>query len=95
MFKQGIICRKIGGNEIGIVLEKKKNTVLVDGTMKKKYYNVNHLEPVSYVEIKKDVSHEEVLRILQAAGFSNVEKWKKQTKKIEKNKQDRQKHKEK
>ncbi len=85
MFKTGLICRKISDKKIGIVLEKKKNTVLLDGELKKKYYNINHLEPAGFADIKKDASHEEVLKVLEAVGFKV--KWQKKSKRKNKNKE--------
>ena len=89
MFKTGLICRKTAGEEKGricIVLERQENIVLVDGDVKRKKCNILHLEPVAYTEIKKDAPHEEVLKVLEAAGFKvkpkqkKKERWKKKLK---------------
>lgn len=74
MFKTGLICRKTSGKDNGkicIVLEseKDKSFVFVEGEVKRKKYNIAHLEPVGYAEIDKDAPHDEVLKVIEAAGF--------------------------
>lgn len=89
MFKRGVICKKVVGSKkgIGIVLKVGKNYVLLDGEIKKKKYNINHLEPIGYAEIK-DESKEELLKLIEASGFKisskkisnkgKIKRWKKQ-----------------
>ncbi|OYT41535.1 50S ribosomal protein L14e [Candidatus Pacearchaeota archaeon ex4484_26] len=89
MFKTGLICKKTAGLDKGkfcIVLERKKNFAIIDGECRGKC-NIKHLEPVSFAEIKKNASHEEILKVLEVAGFkSHTRKWKRKIeKKIEKN----------
>ena len=74
MFKTGLICKKNSGKEkekICIVLDKQKDYVVIDGECRKRKCNIKHLEPLAFAEISKDASHEEVMEILEAAGFKN------------------------
>ncbi len=70
----GRVCKKVTGREAGkycIVLDKvDKNTVLVDGDVKRGNVNIAHLEPLpAVVKVKQGAKTEEVLEALDQAGF--------------------------
>ena len=70
----GRVCKKIAGREAGktcvIISKPEGNFVLVDGEIKRRKCNINHLEPLSaVVKIKDNATTSDVLSALQNAGF--------------------------
>ncbi|MBU2496441.1 MAG: 50S ribosomal protein L14e [Nanoarchaeota archaeon] len=89
MFKTGLICKKIAGKEKGkvcIVLKMEKDYVIVDGDCRKRKCSIKHLEPLSFAEIKRDAPHDEVMKVLEAAGFKSKKQEKKKWNKKHKEK---------
>ena len=84
MLEIGRVCMKIAGRDAGkkgIVIDiLDENYVLLDGEVRRRKCNIHHLEPMALsVELKKNASHAEVLKVL---GIK--EEKKKTTKKKEK-----------
>lgn len=74
MIEIGRVAMKIAGREAGrycVILEKQdKNFVLVDGDVKRKRCNIDHLKILPTVlKIKKSDSKETILNILKKSGF--------------------------
>ncbi|MEK6907497.1 MAG: 50S ribosomal protein L14e [Nanoarchaeota archaeon] len=70
----GRICLKLTGREAGnycvIVNNLDNNFVLIDGNVKRRKCNMDHLELTDkVVEIKKDASKDEVLNAMSKAGI--------------------------
>ncbi len=70
MIEIGRICYKIAGRESGkvaVVVDKiNDNFVFVDGQVKRKRCNIDHLEPTDkLLKIKKNASHDEVVSELK------------------------------
>jgi len=70
MIEIGRICYKIAGRESGkvaVIVDKiNDNFVFVDGQVKRKRCNIDHLEPIDKVlKIKKNASHDEVVSELK------------------------------
>ena len=68
----GRVCVKIAGREAGkiavVVDQVDKNSVLIDGTVKRKKCNVKHLEPMDIVlKIKKDSPHSAIITEMKKA----------------------------
>ena len=85
MLELGRVCLKVLGREAGkkcVIVEKiDNNFVLVDGEMKRRRCNINHLEPLDLVlKIKKDSTNEEILEALTKAGIKIEKKKPKQKK---------------
>lgn len=83
MIEVGSLCMKIAGREAGRlcivvdIVDSKK--VLVDGQVKRKNCNINHLESLNKVlEIKKGALHDNVVSVLKKEGIEVVEKKPKQ-----------------
>lgn len=73
MIEVGRVCRKERGHEKGkycVILEViDKNFVLVDGQVKRRKCNIAHLTPLPIkVEVKKEMSKDEILKKLAEAG---------------------------
>ena len=73
-FSIGRVCKKVAGREAGkvcvIVSQSEGHFVLIDGEVKRRNCNRNHLEPLNVkVDIKEDASTKDVLSALQNAGF--------------------------
>ena len=88
MLEIGRVCVKIAGRMAGkycVVLDNvDKNFVLVDGQVKRKRCNIEHLEPTKdVVKIKKGASHAEVAKALEKLKIK-VTVTKPRTKKAEK-----------
>lgn len=71
----GRVCVKIAGREAGrycvIVEALDKNFVLIDGQVRRKKCNINHLEPLEQtVEIKKGASHADVVKALEKLNIA-------------------------
>lgn len=70
MIEIGRLCIKIVGRESGrtaVVVDKiNENFVFIDGQVKRKRCNINHLEPTDkLIKIKKNASHDEVVSELK------------------------------
>lgn len=70
MIEIGKICYKTSGRESGkvvVVVDKiNDNFVFIDGQVKRKRCNINHLEPTDkIIKIKKNASHDEVVSELK------------------------------
>ena len=77
MIEVGRLCVKIAGRDAGrncvIVEAVDDNFVIVDGQMRRKRCNINHLEPLQHrLPIASGASHEEVVRALEAVGIDVV-----------------------
>ena len=74
MFEPGQLCMKIAGKDAGktvVIVEKlDSNYVTIDGPVKRKRCNIDHLEPLNKtIEIKKGATHEEVVKVLEKEGI--------------------------
>jgi large subunit ribosomal protein L14e len=70
MFEIGRVVKKTVGREsgkIGVVVEViDKNTVLIDGEVKRRKCNINHLMPLSQkLELEKGASTEHIRKLLE------------------------------
>lgn len=79
MFKVGTVCIKIAGRDAGniaIVVDKvDKNHVLIDGNVRRRKCNINHLEPSEKtIKIKKGASTSETHKAMSAAKIKVKEK---------------------
>jgi len=73
-FSVGRVCKKVAGRESGklcvVVSESDGHFVLIDGEVKRRNCNRNHLEPLNVkVDIKENADTKGVLSALQNAGF--------------------------
>ena len=76
MFKPGLICRKTAGQEKGracIVIDVKDSLATIDGYVKKRKCNIQHLEPIGSTELPKGAEHDDIIKLLEASGFKNNE----------------------
>ena len=78
-FTVGRVCKKLVGREAGrvcvIVSKSEGPFVLIDGDVKRRNCNTNHLEPLSnVVDLKENASTKDVVSSLQNAGFEIQEK---------------------
>lgn len=85
----GRLCYKIAGREAGklcvVVDAKDKKYVLIDGNVKRRLCNINHLEPINHVlKIKKNASTSEVHAAMKAAKIEVEERKLKEKKTAEK-----------
>ena len=74
MFDIGRIVMKIAGRDAGreaiIVDTIDSNYVLIDGNVRRKKCNVNHLEPShKKIDIKKGAAHEEIAKKFEELGY--------------------------
>jgi large subunit ribosomal protein L14e len=81
MFKVGRVCKKTKGREAGrfcVVIEKKdENFVLIDGDVRRRKCNINHLKPVgTVVKVAKKAGTEVVRKAMEDAGFKMTPKTK-------------------
>lgn len=79
----GRVCVKIAGRDAGlkgiIVDIIDKNTVLVDGQIRRRNVNIKHLEPTAAVlDLQKGATHEAVVSALKQAGIEVKEHVKKE-----------------
>jgi len=78
----GQVCLKIAGRDAGkkcVVLNVEKNFALIDGETRRRKVNLLHIFPTNeIVKIKKDASHDEVVKVLGIE--EEVSKFKKETK---------------
>lgn len=70
MFEIGRLCKKITGRDaekIGIIVDQIDDRyVLLDGGVRRRKCNINHLVPLNQkIEIEKGASHEKVKEIFQ------------------------------
>ncbi|OIO41537.1 50S ribosomal protein L14e [Candidatus Pacearchaeota archaeon CG1_02_31_27] len=89
----GRICQKIMGREKGkycVIIEKiDTNFVIIDGYVKKRKCNVNHLKILDKnLELDKKISKEDIIKKLEKEGFKQKEtvKIKEKFKKVTKDK---------
>jgi len=73
----GRVVVKLTGREAGktcVIIDKlDDNFVLIDGNVKRRKCNINHLEFTDkIIDIKKDVSTEEVLDAMRKAGIETI-----------------------
>jgi len=85
MLEVGRVCVKVLGREAGkkcVVVEKaNENFVIVDGELKRRKCNINHLEPLDLMlKIKKDASSDDIIDALGKAGLKAEKKKPKQKK---------------
>jgi large subunit ribosomal protein L14e len=81
MFKVGRVCKKTKGREAGrfcVVIEKKdENFVLIDGDVRRRRCNINHLKPIgTMIKISKKAGTEIVRKAMEEAGFKMTPKTK-------------------
>lgn len=74
MFEVGQICVKLAGKDAGktvvIVENVDHNFVVIDGPVKRKRCNIDHLEPIGKtMDIKEKASHEQVIKAFEKAGM--------------------------
>lgn len=73
MIEIGTLCIKTAGrdgNNYCIVIDKiDDNFVLIDGNVRRKKCNINHLEPIKKLDIKKGASTEAIYKVLEAEGI--------------------------
>ena len=79
IFEIGRLAVKIAGRDSGNycvvidVLDEKY--VIVDGNVRRKKCNINHLEPLKEIlKIKKNETHENVIKVMKQAGIKILEK---------------------
>ena len=96
MLEVGRVCLKTAGRDAGkfaVVVEVLDDTyVMIDGNVRRKKCNINHLEPTAQkLELKKKASTEDVREAMKKAELKVVEKKKgtKERKKTEKQKRKR------
>ena len=70
----GRVCVKIVGKDAGktvIIVDKIDNTyVLIDGNVKRKRCNINHLEPLhKTLKIEKGISTENLVKVMKENGI--------------------------
>ena len=75
LFEVGRVCVKIAGRDASgkcIVIEQiDSHSVLVDGNVRRKKVNVNHLEPLAeLLEVRSGASHEQVKKLFEEKGWS-------------------------
>ena len=83
MMNVGRLCVKTAGREAGrkcvIVEVVDDNYVIIDGMVKRKKCNVNHLEPLPHDIQLASASHSDALEVLRTAGVdvsAREKKWK-------------------
>lgn len=74
MIEVGRVCVKIAGRDAGkkcvIVSVTDEKFVLIDGETRRRKCNTLHLEPLEQViDIKKDASHEEIVKAFKTLGI--------------------------
>lgn len=74
MFEIGRLCVKIAGRDAKgkcLVVDVLDNHfVMIDGQVRRRKCNINHLEPLDNVlKIKKNASHADVVKALDSAGI--------------------------
>jgi len=79
MIEVGSLCMKIAGREAGklcVVVDLLDNKfVLIDGQVRRKKCNINHVEATGKVlKLEKNASHEDVVSVLKEAGIEVVER---------------------
>lgn len=77
MMEVGRLCVKVAGRGAGkscvIVEAVDDNFVVADGQVKRKRYNIGHLEPLQHkLPIASGASHEEVVAAMKAVGVDVV-----------------------
>jgi large subunit ribosomal protein L14e len=82
MFEVGRLCVKVAGRDAGgkclVVDVLEKNFVLIDGQVRRRKCNIMHLEPLDrVVKVKKNASHQEVVKALSELDISVTETKKK------------------
>ena len=94
MLEVGRVCIKIAGRDAGqtaIVVEKiDEKTVLIDGNVRRRKCNINHLEPLDQtVKVSKGASTSEVHKAMSSSKLKVLEKKKvKRSKKKETKKEE-------
>ncbi len=83
MFDIGRIVMKIAGRDagkVGVVIDVlDENYVMVDGAMRRRKCNVKHIEPMNKtVEVKKNASHSDVIKVLEITEKKSGKKEKKE-----------------
>ncbi|MEM2121579.1 MAG: 50S ribosomal protein L14e [Candidatus Woesearchaeota archaeon] len=86
MMEIGRLCMKIAGRDAGkygIIIDViNEKFVMLDGQVRRRKVNINHIEPLPQVlNIKKNASHEEVVEALKSVGIVVEQKTNKNTKK--------------
>ena len=79
MIEIGRVCVKLAGREAGkqcvIVEIVDDNYVVIDGDVKRRKCNLDHLEPTSQkLDISSKAAHPAVIKAFSAAGFKVTEK---------------------
>lgn len=79
LFEVGRVVIKTSGRDsgnTGVVVEvMKDNYVLIDGNVRRKKCNVRHLEPLKEtLNIKKNETHENVIKAMKQANINIIEK---------------------
>lgn len=79
IFEIGRLAVKIAGRDSGnycvIIDVLDEKYVMVDGNVRRKKCNINHLEPLKEVlKIKKNETHENVIKAMKQAGIKIMEK---------------------
>ena len=78
IFEIGRIAVKIAGRDSGnhcvIIDVLDEKYVMIDGNVRRKKCNINHLEPLKEVlKIKKNETHENVIKAMKQAGIKIIE----------------------
>lgn len=88
MFEIGRVIIKLSGRdggELGVIVSKEGNMVLIDGNVRRRKVNVKHVEPTSkLLKIKKNASHNDVVKVMKEAKLGIKEKRGKKAKKSKK-----------
>lgn len=80
----GRVCIKIAGREAGkycVIIDKKDNNVVIDGDVRRKKCNINHLITLEQkLKIKKNATKQEVIKQFKAIGIDIIPKKSKKSK---------------
>ena len=79
MIEIGRLCMKLAGRDAGklcvVVDVLENNYVLIDGETRRRKCNINHVEPMKTVlKIKKNASHEDIVKEFKALEIEIPEK---------------------
>ena len=74
LFEVGRVCVKIAGRDGGrkcVVVEQiDSHSVLVDGDVRRRKVNINHLEPLAeLLEVRQGASHEQIKKVFEEKGW--------------------------
>lgn len=81
-FGPGVLCMKLAGRDGGnlcVIVDVKDHLATIDGNVRRRTCNLNHLHPIGKaIEIKKGASHEDVVSAFKKLNLAVWEKKKKE-----------------